>query len=1121
MQYAFYGCEKLTAILPKYELWFADILWENSSNTQTFSGCYNLIKLNNIPISWGGHSNDHPLTFDMEIEITDNNLLFSLPLHKTYDTINVDTGDTVVSSAYYDFTIDWGDGTTSSVKVDGNNEKYWNIDKTSKYYGYPQNFPTENKPNYEMAIKTAQHKYKNPGIYLISISAITFDTLYVDLSDTYTWKALRKLYSLGEVPFKSLNNAFANATNLRLLPNMDLITHTQISNESPCVCAKNMFYNCKRLERLPNNFKLSKYFIDMSYMFYNAFNYSLTYTDAYTSNIFSNGFYYNTIINLTSMFENCKLLTGFADGKLLWESKLSFFSNNMFKNCMNIYNIYNIPTEWGGMLAPTELDNPFAFTIKINSSNNFNVNLPVTDKFFNPFTHEYICDFIYDFRIDWGDESELENFNNFSESLTNKVWHTYSSGGEFTIKIYGKFSGWNIICNSQNQKNVVSDNYFNKILTSIINWGNFGSVICDYQFMNCINLTAIPKTELPLPLINMYGNTQSISYQYMFYGCEKLSETIFDTINIQLNKIDFTKLVLLDFTSLFEGCNAITKYPTGLYRFKQLLESYRWKNGIEQFYINYTSIFTSNNSNYTFNDRLKFAYTFNNFSNLCNISGNTEINKISLVQEIIPEFSNNNNKISITHNPGKYYIYPRAYIDDITNNQIFFKRPCHLSQNMCQNMYKNNNHITHMPDNQFKLIIDDFKEGQINEEFNYKLHICDYNMSEYIGGLYYVENSFNEETETFELEYQHDDLTYNRLKYKFYNSFPIAEKVSPNGIDWPLEWTPIDWGEKFVESEFNNDIINNNKIMTDEERLRFLFEIKNPNWGRIFNQSGESYKVNSISSKTIDITLKKTIIINETETEIEIKTTDYTSSFIVYDYYEQLFNNIDNVENITTMSGVNPILLTNAEYKSLTYLEHVILDKNWKTIGLNKLDTLFYNYCNKHIISLNGLCMYRNETLKTLENFELPNYIQDCSYMFYGCSNLVSIPSTFQFPVYCVAVASCFENCTALSSISNLDFESNLIIDYSNFNKNNIKLAELPVSGYYFNSSDIISDNMFYNCQLLSSITILCSNNYNTNFISYNNMFYNCVQLREKPEFLPNNIINDKSVWTGCILLKD
>jgi hypothetical protein len=162
--------------------------------------------------------------------------------------------------------------------------------------------------------------------------------------------------------------------------------------------------------------------------------------------------------------------------------------------------------------------------------------------------------------------------------------------------------------------------------------------------------------------------------------------------------------------------------------------------------------------------------------------------------------------------------------------------------------------------------------------------------------------------------------------------------------------------------------------------------------------------------------------------------------------------------------------------------------------------------------------MYRNDTLTTLENFELSNYIQDCSYMFYGCSNLVSIPSTFQFPVTCVAVASCFENCTSLSSISNLNFESNLIIDYSNFNKNNIKLAELPPSGYYFNNTNIIANNMFYNCQLLSSIII---HRYNNNIISYNNMFYNCVQLREKPDSLPTYIKNDKSVWTGCVLLKD
>jgi hypothetical protein len=92
------------------------------------------------------------------------------------------------------------------------------------------------------------------------------DTLYVHKEDTYSWRQLRKIYTLGNLNWKSFENMFANALKLNKLPNQDLLLtnayyNTNISEVINGYYVYNvayMFYNCQSIYNIPIDFKLHK-----------------------------------------------------------------------------------------------------------------------------------------------------------------------------------------------------------------------------------------------------------------------------------------------------------------------------------------------------------------------------------------------------------------------------------------------------------------------------------------------------------------------------------------------------------------------------------------------------------------------------------------------------------------------------------------------------------------------------------------------------------------------------------------------------------------------------------------------------------------------------------------------
>ena len=351
------------------------------------------------------------------------------------------------------------------------------------YYGYPKNFPTKENPNLKPIINGITHTYKEPGKYSISIvskkdTVITnyrCDTLYVHINDTYTWRNLIAIYSLGNLKWKSFENSFCNAVKLATIPNENLILanndYTE-DNTDLIFNVSHMFYNCKSISNIPMNFKLHKNLIDMSYMFYNCFNVCITNAGFKPGMMPSNGFYNSTTnINVTSMFENCKAMTGKPQSRLLWYSPFNtWLSNNCYAGCTSLSDWKYIPVEWGG----GGYEEPFVFQIKFpnkRADNKYQITLPIVHQlehwnsrgtFFSPA-------YIYNFRVDWGDNSEISNIKNWQDLEKTHIYETYgmNDDGIFEIKIYGLFEGWD----TYNSSTVTGDYaLFRTLLYKIINW---------------------------------------------------------------------------------------------------------------------------------------------------------------------------------------------------------------------------------------------------------------------------------------------------------------------------------------------------------------------------------------------------------------------------------------------------------------------------------------------------------------------------------------------------------------------------------------------------------------------------------------------------------------------------
>lgn len=330
----FYDCKNLLGTAPQFKLWRSETKFYSHTvypdyRPLTFYNCTQLFNYNYIPVHWGGLGKQ--VEYDscyFEIYIDAENEIFSLPLHKTYKKLTDYTDYTKFSieNAYYNYSVDWGDGTdinTLYLTPNTNGwDSLWNNDPTSIYYEYLNGFPTVENPNslVNSSISAAvQHKYSTPGYYLIElkkqIKSLNYgiDTLYVHLNDSFTWRHLIAIYSLGktnELYWKSFHNMFCNASILEAIPNEELISQT-VTNDKHVYDISYMFYNCPSLNHIPVDFEIHKNTTNLSYMFYNSFRTQDTVIPNSYNDIFPTNGLLAKNIDISHCFENCITLNRF------------------------------------------------------------------------------------------------------------------------------------------------------------------------------------------------------------------------------------------------------------------------------------------------------------------------------------------------------------------------------------------------------------------------------------------------------------------------------------------------------------------------------------------------------------------------------------------------------------------------------------------------------------------------------------------------------------------------------------------------------------------------------------------------------------------------------------------
>src|SRR5690606_40421544 len=117
---------------------------------------------------------------------------------------------------------------------------------------------------------------------------------------------------------------------------------------------------------------------------------------------------------------------------------------------------------------PEPDSNPFIFTIDTTLGTGSSFDLPLREGY------------NYNFIVDWGDgNTDVITSYNQTEKL-----HTYSTGGEYQIKINGICKAWYFNYSGDRLK-----------LTSIDQWGNTGFVNMQYAFYGCSNLTTVNDTD--------------------------------------------------------------------------------------------------------------------------------------------------------------------------------------------------------------------------------------------------------------------------------------------------------------------------------------------------------------------------------------------------------------------------------------------------------------------------------------------------------------------------------------------------------------------------------------------------------------------------------------------------
>ena len=161
--------------------------------------------------------------------------------------------------------------------------------------------------------------------------------------------------------------------------------------------------------------------------------------------------------------------------------------------------------------------------------------------------------------VDWGDSSE----STVTDVNDANRFHTYTSGGTYTISIIGSLPGFRV------------DNDTYKLLYSaILEWGNVG--LRSLNFYGCVNITSIPSATNGLSRVTQWNNTfrgTSITsipsglFSFSTAAEEFVDTFSFTTITSVPNNLFDNNTNASSFASTFNACTSLVTVPNELFRY--------------------------------------------------------------------------------------------------------------------------------------------------------------------------------------------------------------------------------------------------------------------------------------------------------------------------------------------------------------------------------------------------------------------------------------------------------------------------------------------------------------------------------------------------------------------------
>ncbi len=263
------------------------------------------------------------------------------PFITTWETTTANESITIPTTGTgYDYTIDWGDGTTETNQT-GN----------------------------------ATHTYTTAGTQTISISG-DFPRIHFHITSSTAGNAnkIQTIEQWGDIEWTSMDGAFSGCGNLNIIN-----TSIDTPNLSNVTSTSNMFYNAYSFNGDINNWDVSN-IINMSYMFRSAssFNQPLNWDVSKVTNM--NSMFYGAsmfnqpldwnVSNVTNMRAMFLTANSFNQNISNWDVSKVVTMNNMFYSADS----FNQPLDWADTSSVTDMSEMFYLTSSFDQNiGNWNV----------------------------------------------------------------------------------------------------------------------------------------------------------------------------------------------------------------------------------------------------------------------------------------------------------------------------------------------------------------------------------------------------------------------------------------------------------------------------------------------------------------------------------------------------------------------------------------------------------------------------------------------------------------------------------------------------------------------------------------------------------------------------